>query len=209
MKSGKISLTLYLKEVCFMRIPLRFQITEYDCGTVALHNAISYLFERENIPAELIKFISLYTLDCYDKSGALGQEGTSVEAMNMICRSINDYSSKNNLGVNCTHLDKKSVNLDIIKKCIEEQGCVLLRTYLDGDHYVLITDVDDEYVYIWDSYYLDEDYYNKEKEIIIELNKPFKYNRKVLLDRFNLSKKIDFSLGEVSKRYCILFNKNK
>ena len=127
----------------------------------------------------------MYTLDWYDKSGTLGQEGTSVETMNMICRSINDYSSKNNLGVNCTHLDKKSVNVDVIKKCVEELGCVLLRTYLD------------------------EDYYNKEKEIIIELNKPFKYNRKVLLDRFNLSKKIDFSLGEVSKRYCILFNKNK
>ena len=42
---------------------VRFQITEYDCGTVSLHNAISYLFERETIPAELVKTISMYTLD--------------------------------------------------------------------------------------------------------------------------------------------------
>ena len=35
-----------------MKIPLRFQITEFDCGTVALQNAISYLYDRENVPAE-------------------------------------------------------------------------------------------------------------------------------------------------------------
>lgn len=50
-----------------MKIPLRFQITEFDCGTVALQNAVSYLFKRENVTAEVIKTISLYTLDCYDE----------------------------------------------------------------------------------------------------------------------------------------------
>ena len=54
-------------DIIYMKIPLRFQITEFDCGTVSLQNAISYLFEREDIPAELIRAISLYTLDCYDE----------------------------------------------------------------------------------------------------------------------------------------------
>ena len=40
-----------------MKTPLRFQVTEYDCGTVSLYNAISYLFEREEIPAQLLKTI--------------------------------------------------------------------------------------------------------------------------------------------------------
>ena len=46
-----------------MKNPLRFQVTEYDCGTVALQNALSYLFEREELPAALVKAIHKYTLD--------------------------------------------------------------------------------------------------------------------------------------------------
>ena len=47
-----------------MKIPLRFQVTEFDCGTVSLLNAFSFLFEREDIPAELVRAIHNYTLDC-------------------------------------------------------------------------------------------------------------------------------------------------
>ena len=188
-----------------MKNPLRFQVTEYDCGTVALQNALSYLFEREDIPAELIKFISLYTLDCYDVDGHSGQGGTSIEAMNMICRSINDYSIKNDIGINCIHYNKEDVTLDKIKECIKRNGCVLLRTYLEGDHYVLITDIDDDYVYMWDSYYLDEKYYDDVKDVVIELNEAFKYNRKVSTGRFISSDVIDFSLGPIEKRECTLF----
>ncbi len=46
-----------------MKTPLRYQITEFDCGSVSLVNCITYLFEREHIPAELIKAINTYTLD--------------------------------------------------------------------------------------------------------------------------------------------------
>ena len=38
-----------------MKIPLRFQITEFDCGAVSLLNCLSFLYEREEIPAVLIK----------------------------------------------------------------------------------------------------------------------------------------------------------
>ena len=190
-----------------MKIPLRFQITEYDCGTVCLQNAISYLFDRENIPAELIKSVFLYTLDCYDSDGKVGQGGTSVEAMGMMCRWINDYSNKHDFGVNCVHLENRKVDLDVIKKCLKKNGCAILRTYLDGDHYVLITDADDDYVYLWDPYYLDEKYYDEEKKVIIELNEPFKYNRKVAISRFNSHVRKDFTLGSFDKRECILFYK--
>ena len=37
-----------------MKIPLRFQVTEYDCGTTSLLNAFSFLFDRNCIPAELV-----------------------------------------------------------------------------------------------------------------------------------------------------------
>lgn len=38
-----------------MKVPLRFQITEFDCGSVSLLNVFSYLFDREDIPALLVK----------------------------------------------------------------------------------------------------------------------------------------------------------
>lgn len=64
-----------------MKVPLRFQVTEFDCRTVARINGIIYLFDREEIPAELIKGISIYTLACYDEKGKLGNGGTSREAI--------------------------------------------------------------------------------------------------------------------------------
>ena len=191
-----------------MKIPLRFQITDFDCGTVSLQNAISFLFDREDIPAALVRAISLYTLDCYDSEGNLGQGGTSIEAVNMMCRWISDFASKNDFGIKCNHLENKKVELDIIKNCLKKNGCVLLRTYLDGDHYVLVTDCDDEYVYVWDPYYLEEKYYDKEKNVLIELNQPFKYNRKILITRFNSHMRKDFALGPYNKRECVLFFRN-
>ncbi len=32
-----------------MKNPLRYQLTEYDCGPASMLNAISYLFERKDI----------------------------------------------------------------------------------------------------------------------------------------------------------------
>ena len=35
-----------------MKSPLRYQVTQYDCGPTTMTNAILYLFEREEIPCE-------------------------------------------------------------------------------------------------------------------------------------------------------------
>ncbi len=32
-----------------MKNPLRYQMTEYDCGPTSMLNAVSYLFQREAI----------------------------------------------------------------------------------------------------------------------------------------------------------------
>ena len=40
-----------------MKNPLHYQLTEYDCGPTSLLNAISFLFEREEIPPEVIRNI--------------------------------------------------------------------------------------------------------------------------------------------------------
>ena len=64
-----------------MKIPLRYQISEYDCGPTALLNGVSYLFPRAEVPPEIIRSVTLYSLDCYGMDGAAGKAGTSRMAM--------------------------------------------------------------------------------------------------------------------------------
>ena len=187
-----------------MKVPLRFQITEFDCGTVALVNAISYLFNREEIPAELIKGISSYTLDCYDEDGNLGEAGTSRDAIEYLCRWITNYSKTKDFGIKCDYYSEEEVGIDLIKKAIKNKGVAFLRTYQGVEHYVIVTDIDDENVYIFDSYYLDENHYDEEKQVEIVFDQPFKYNRIVSLKRFDTQTKKDFSLGPINRRECVL-----
>ena len=190
-----------------MKIPLRFQITEFDCGTLALQNAISYLYERETVPAEVIRAISKYTLDCYDEQGNIGQGGTSKKAIDMMTKWFAKYVKTHNFNIEAIHLLGSEVNVEKIEDCIKKNGCVLLRTYQVGEHYVLITNIDSQYVYLWDSYYLEDDYYDKDKDIKIIFDQPFNYNRVITRERLLKESKEDFALGPIENRECVLFNK--
>ena len=46
-----------------MKTPLLYQLSEFDCGPITLYNALKYLFDRDEIPYEVIKEIMNYTLD--------------------------------------------------------------------------------------------------------------------------------------------------
>ena len=59
-----------------MKTPLHYQMTEYDCGPISMMNAIIFLFDREQIPPDLIRNIMLYCLDGYGAEGAPGRSGT-------------------------------------------------------------------------------------------------------------------------------------
>lgn len=190
-----------------MKVPLRFQVTEFDCGTISLLNAFSYLYDREEIPAELVKAIHKYTLDCYDENGNLGQGGTSKEAINKLTHWITRYANSHKFNVICERLEGKEVTLENIKKCLSSDGCVFLRCWQSCEHYVILTKMDKKYAYIFDSYYLDKREYEKDKDVKIILNKPFTHNRKVDINRFMSESKKDFSLGEVDNRECVLINK--
>lgn len=188
-----------------MKIPLRFQVTEFDCGTVSLLNAFSYLFEREEIPAELVKAIYKYTLDCYDEDGNIGQGGTSKEAIDKLTHWITRYANSKNFGVYLERLTNNDVTLNKMIGCLNNKGCILVRSYLEEEHYILVTKIDKKYVYIFDPYYLDKEKY-KDKEVKLIFNKPFTHNRKVTLKRFLSEASKDFSLGKIENRECVLIN---
>ena len=186
-----------------MKTPLRFQITEYDCGTVALLNAISFLFQREEIPAELIKAIHNYTLDCYDEFGNIGQGGTSKDSITLLSKWISDYANHRNFGISCNRYEGKIINPYLIEKEIKKGAVLFIRCWQTCEHYVIITNIDKENAYIWDSYYLDETYYDKDNEVQIIFDKPFSYNRIVKLNRLFSNSNKDFALLDENNREMV------
>ena len=190
-----------------MKTPLRYQVTDFDCGTVSLQNAFSYLFEREEIPAELIKAIHRYTLDCYDEFGNLGQGGTSREAINKLTHWITRYANSKDFGVVCERLAGEQVTLEKMTKCIEQGGCAFVRCWQCEEHYVIITKIDRKFAYIFDPYYMEKDMYDRNKYIKIISNKPFTHNRRVLLRRVFSESTWDFAMGPKENRECVLIRR--
>lgn len=190
-----------------MKTPLRFQITEYDCGATSLINALTYLFEREEILPDLIKEIHTVTLDEFDNDG--GQGGTSRYAINLLTHWFNSYAIAKNLSLKCERLVGTQVNLDKMRSCVKNKGVVLVRLFQTSEHYVILTDIDDTYVYLFDPYYLDEKYYDVDKMVEIIFDKPFKYNRRVSIERFLSEGKKDFSLGRIGSRECVLMERKQ
>lgn len=187
-----------------MKIPLRFQNTEYDCGTTCFLNALSYLYEREEIPVELIKMIYQYTLDEKDRFGVVGKGGTSRKSVEKLVSVFNNYSKKNfDFTINCTVYNGIRVNLDLMRKCLNKGGVVIARCYQTDEHYVLITKIDDIFAYIFDPYYLEPDYYYGDDEVAIVLNDSFTHNRLVKLTRLFSESKMDFSLLDEKDREIV------
>lgn len=192
-----------------MKIPLTFQITEYDCGTTSLLNALIYLFDREEVPITLLKAIYRYTLDAEGVHGIVGEAGTSREAVEKLSHWITRYSKTNDFKITCENLERENVTETRIRACLNTGGCVLARCYQTVEHYVLITKMDENFAYIFDPYYVKENYYYHDEQVAVVLNQEFTHNRLVKIQRlFNQSKQ-DFSLMEREKREVVLINRTK
>lgn len=94
-----------------MKNPLHYQISECDCGPTSMLNAISYLFNREDIPPEIIRNVMLYCLDCYSAEGVPGQSGTSRMAMMFLSNWLNEFGKIGRLSVNSAYLSGEDVYL--------------------------------------------------------------------------------------------------
>ena len=122
-----------------MKNPLRYQLTEYDCGPASMLNAISYLFERKDIPPEVIRNIMLYCLDCHSKEGVPGKRGTSRAAMAFLCNWLNEYGELGLLPISGEHIIGNGVCIGAesrINYALCHGGVAVVRLYLDEPHYV-------------------------------------------------------------------------
>ena len=191
-----------------MKIPLRYQNTEYDCGTTSFINALAYLYDREDVPVELIKAVYKYTLDVESEDGVVGKGGTSRKHAELLARYFVEYANENkNFKISCTVLSKDKVNLSDMKETVDNNGVIIARCWQDVEHYVLITKIDDNFAYIFDPYYLDEEYYYDDEDVAIVLHETFTHNRIVKLERLFSEDNKDFSLLKESDREVILIKR--
>ena len=193
-----------------MKNPLRYQISEYDCGPTTLLNAISFLFPRETISPEIIRNIMLYSLDSYGNEGIMGKRGTSSAAMMFLCNWLNGYGRIGELHVSGQYLSGKGVYLgegSYINDTLHRGGVVVLRVLLEGGHYVLLTGERDRKVFMFDPYYPDEEF--SQEDIIVTEEQPFSYNRVVPETYSNSETDGVYALGPYEDREAVLlFNED-
>lgn len=187
-----------------MKNPLSYQSTEYDCGPTTLINAIRFLFRREEIPPELIKTITLYCLDGYNESGEAGKSGTTAMAMVFLSSWLNQFGKIKKFPIYTSIIEPEEIYIgqnSAIVGCLQQGGAAVVRVMLDGGHYVLLTGVDDAYIYLFDPYYCDDEF---GEGIEVLYDAPEKMNRRVKREIFNSEASMDYAFGESALRECML-----
>ncbi len=201
-----------------MKNLLNYQTSEYDCGPVSLLNGIRYLFERENIYPDMIKFIVLYSMDTYNEEGELCKHGTSAAAMNYICSWLNHFSQMKKFPLQCEFYSGETVTFENgspILKALKDGGVVLLHVFLEVEHYVLLTGIDGDRILLFDPYYeelddpdLDEEYSTDEIRFITD--QPKRANRSVAMERLNRTTRDYYEMGEYCCREAlVMYNTEK
>ncbi|MBQ8912931.1 MAG: C39 family peptidase [Lachnospiraceae bacterium] len=196
-----------------MKNPLRYQLTEYDCGPTAVTNAISFLYEREEIPPDFVKAIPRYLLDDYNPINQKAYHaGTSTAVMRYFATWFNNYAKATDFPLVVEHLDGEDVFIgegSKIYDALKNGNAAVARSFLGGDHhYVTLTGVDEQYVYIFDPYnYGDR---TEWADGITPINdEPYRYNRKVRWEILNAKEEGDYQLGSLRYHDVLVFRKEK
>lgn len=187
-----------------MKNPLHYQLSEYDCGPTSMLNAMSYLFQREEIPPEIVRNIMLYCLDCYGADGASGKSGTSCMAMMFLSNWLNGFGQAGHLPISSRYLSGEAVHLrqdGSIWDALHRGGAAVVRLDLDGWHYVLLTGIQGDAVFLFDPYYLDT---SPGEGIEMVSDHPGAYNRIVPIRYFERETRELYSLGPVESREAVL-----
>lgn len=194
-----------------MKTPLRYQISEYDCGPTAFLNAVSFLFEREQIPPELIRNVMLYSLDSYGMDGVSGKNGTSRTAMMFLSHWLDGFGGVGRLPVSSRYLTGSAVRFGVageLTDALRRGGAAVVRLMLDVEHYVTLTGFEDGKLLMFDPYYYDGGF--EDAAIQTTLEHPFSHNRVMPAPLLEREDNAFYALGKIENREAVLiFNNEK
>ncbi len=188
-----------------MKNPLHYQLTEYDCGPTSMLNALAYLFEREQIPPEIVRETMLFCMDRHGRDGICGKEGTSYMAMMFLSNWYNNFGTSGQLPVFCRYLRGADVNLrpdGAIRTALQEGSAVVVRLWLEEPHYVLLTGSCREGYRMFDPYY--EPDAPEETGILAVRDQPEKCNRIVPAGYLDREGNELYALGDLADREAII-----
>lgn len=204
-----------------MKNPLHYQLSEYDCGPTSMLNAISFLFDREDVPPEIIRNIMLYSLDCYGAGGAFGKSGTSRTAMMFLSNWLDGYGQTCSLPISSSYIAGKSVYIgseSLINDTLRRRGVVVVRLHYGVEHYVLLTGEREGKILLFDPWFEEPESSSdtfrpacssENLRVIVTTDHPFEYNRIVPNAVFNKETHDFYALGEVEQREAVLLFNNR
>ena len=147
-------------------------------------------------------------MDVENKNGIEGKGGTSRKHAELLAKYFGEYANSNKqFDIKCEILYGENVTLEKMKNSLNDNGVIIARCWQDTEHYILITKIDENFAYLFDPYYLKEDYYVDDEDVAIVLHESFTHNRIVKIERLLDESLKDFSLLEKSKRSIILINR--
>lgn len=191
-----------------MKSPLNYQITENQSGGLTVFNCVSFLFDRDEMPLEFLRIMASYSLGCYDEFGNLAKPEFYENLLFFASSWLNDYAKDKRIPLKTKYLTRDDVNLLEIRKCLLAGGCVALKTFRRGTHYVTVTGMDNDEMFIFDPYFRPEGTFKDSSGIKIIMDKPFYYNRKIKIEKFISEQKSELVLGSVPEREAVLFFRN-
>ncbi len=193
----------------YTKTPLDYQITEYDCASTTILNALRYLFKRNEISPEIYKYIMNFTLDKTNSFGEVGKGGTSVCALESLINWLNENSTYKGMNIRCKSIPKDEISIynKELEKRISDGAVAIVRLYQECEHYCLLTKIDKEYAYLFDPYYLNINYYDEDNEVDIIRDRPFEFNRKVKKERIEEHTTKDFALVRGENSEIIIIEK--
>lgn len=194
-----------------MKNLLNYQSSEYDCGPVSLTNGLRYLFDREIIIVELLKKINEIGNDCVAKDGSNHLKGTSDQAMAYISSWFNHYASRTGFPLKSKYYDGQDVTYQDdqpLAAIINHGGAIITHVWLEVDHYVLVTGMDEDHIYLFDPYY--EQPGTKEIQVLLDcdgltitFDHPFSYNRIIDKHRFEATGEDYYNMGAFDSRVAV------
>ena len=99
-----------------------------------------------------MKMIMQNTLDKTNSDGEIGKGGTSIYAIEFLSKWLNDISNVSDMKMETKVIKGKNVNTSNkeLQDCLKNGGVAIFSVWETEEHYVLCTNIDDKYAYIFD-----------------------------------------------------------
>lgn len=195
-----------MKEGTALKNVLIHQSTEYDCGPTCLVNALRFLFERAEIPPDVLRHIWMTGMDtcCAQRQG---WRGTSRWAMGYLAGWLDETGSGGCLPVATAHLTGKEAAVfpgGRAWDCLATGGCAVMRCWAGGiPHYVLLTALLPQgEVGLFDPY-AEEPVFREPGRRVIH-GEEGRMNRGVAFSLLNQEDHGDYAMGEKKERELVL-----